>query len=657
MTHTALRAGLVGLPPVPSGDPTAAVLDDPEVPECMRFCADSECDAPVGRSRNGRPGSVDGCCPRCGREFSFRPPLAPDDLVAAQYEVRGALTHGGLGWVYLAWDRHVHQWVVLKALRDPDVPSGRQAAVAELEALATARHPNIVTVHNRVPHPHPRTGKDIDYIVMEYVDGRSLTQLYKERRLLGEQLTLEQVCGCILEVLPALGHLHSRGLLYCDFKPHNVIVSPDRVRLIDLGAVRRVDDRDSPLWGTIGFQDPDIATHGPSVATDLYTVARTMAVLSFDFPGFSREYYDTLPNPDEVEVLARHESYYRLLRRATNPDPRRRFASAGEMADQLEAVLREVLAREDGSPRPATSTLFGPEPAVVGTDPATFPTGGVDTVAAALALPDLQVDPDDPHPALETRLGAARTRIELGELDAVYTDLDTLEEEQPGEWRVVWCRGLAALVTGELDEARDAFESVLDALPGEAAPKLALALCAERGGDHATAAHYYEIVWRTDRSYLGAAFGLARVRFALGDRAGMAAALEPVPESTRYGTTARLCALLARGRERDDGDPLIEDFFEAAERLDTLDLDAERRGRAAVEVLETALGWQLAGRPWPSASLRRIPDTVLGHELTERGLRDGVERACRALALLTPTAAERIALVDKANAVRARSWV
>ncbi|MGH3938278.1 MAG: tetratricopeptide repeat protein [Pseudonocardiaceae bacterium] len=674
-------AGLITLPPVSAEDPTAAVLDEPEVSERRRFCADPDCNAPVGRSKNGRPGRVHGFCPQCGREFSFSPLLAPGDLVAAQYEVRGALAHGGLGWIYLARDNQVPQWVVLKGLRDPDVPTGRQAAAAELEALADANHPNIVAVYNRVKHPHPRTGKPIDYIVMEYVGGRSLKQLYQEQWKLGGGLSLAQVCGCILEVLPALGHLHSRGLLYCDFKPHNVIVSPDRVRLVDLGAVRHVDDKDSPIWGTPGFQDPAISRHGPSIATDLYAVARTMAVLSFEFPGFSQEYQATLPSPDEVEVLARHESYYRLLRRATNPDASRRFASAAEMADQLEAVLREVLAREDGAPRPAVSTLFGPELAVVGADPATFLTGDGDTVAAALALPDRQADPDDPqaglltavgtmrpeetlralseipHQSIETRLRAARTRIELGELDTVRADVQKLESEQPGDWRVSWCRALAALVSGELDEAREGFDAVLDAFPGEAAPKLALALCAEHRSDHETAVHYYDIVWQTDRSYLSAAFGLARARFALGDRAGMTSALESVPESARYGVTARLCAILGRSRARTEGDPLVADFFEAAERLSTLGLEAERRGRAVVEVLETALAWQLAGRPWPADSPPRIPPTLLGYELTERGLRGGLEKTYLELARLAPAAMEGITLVDKANAVRARSWI
>ena len=67
-----------------------------------------------------------------------------------------------------------------------------------------------------------------------------------------------------------------------------------------------------------------------------------------------------------MPLLAQQESFFRALRRATDPDPDRRFASAGEMAEQLTGVLREVLAVADGRPRPAFSALFSPELQAVG---------------------------------------------------------------------------------------------------------------------------------------------------------------------------------------------------------------------------------------------------------------------------------------------------
>lgn len=674
-------ASLVALPEMPQGDQMAPVLDDPQVSERKRFCPNPQCRHQVGRARNGRPGRVEGFCSRCRSKFSFRPPLEPEVLVGDQFTVKGAIAHGGLGWVYRAWDCRVSRWVVLKGLIDPDDPDSRQAAVAELKALADARHPNIVTVFNVVRHPHPLTGRDVDYIVMEYLSGKSLKQLCQERPSSDPYLPVDQVCGFALEVLAALDHLHvQRGLLYCDLSADNVIHSTSGVKLIDLGAVRRIDDRDNPIfWGKPGYLDPTIMTSGPSVATDLYAVARMMAVLSFPFPGFSAD--EPIPGPEEVELLARHPSFAGLLRRATNPDPHQRFASAADMADQLEGVLREIRAVREGRPFPAASTRFGPELRVVGAEPDTFLMVDPDPVAAALALPDPQVDPTDPHagllatisaegpdeteralatladPSLETRLRVVRARIELRRPDT-GEDLDALADQQPGDWRVDWYRGLNSLVEGDLDAAQQHFTAVLDALPGEAAPKLALALCAARKGKGAAelAAHHYATVWRTDQSYVSAAFGLARARFALGDITGAATDLESVPESSRYAVTARLCAILARSRGYTDGQPPVTDLFTATEQLSTLELDERRRELAIAEVLETVLRWEHVNRPWPPGETTPIPATLLGHRLNQRGVRDRLEVAYRKLAQLTRTKAERIAFVDKANDRRNRSW-
>jgi serine/threonine-protein kinase PknG len=147
--------------------------------------------------------------------------------------------------------------VVLKGLIDPDDPDKRQAAVAELAALADANHPNIVTVHTVVQHPHPLTGRHIDYVVLEHLSGKSLKQLYQERSDSDSGLPVDQVCEYGLAVLAALDYLHNdRGLLYCDLSADNVIHSTNGVKLIDLGAIRRIDDRDSPVWGKIVTKTP-----------------------------------------------------------------------------------------------------------------------------------------------------------------------------------------------------------------------------------------------------------------------------------------------------------------------------------------------------------------------------------------------------------------
>ncbi|MFJ9459233.1 tetratricopeptide repeat protein [Kitasatospora sp. NPDC101447] len=692
-TRNRLGAGLVTVPTVATADPSLAVLVDPEVPERKRYCA--KCEAPVGREKNGRPGRPEGFCTKCGTPYSFTPKLRRGDLVGGQYEVVGCLAHGGLGWIYLAIDRRVNdKWVVLKGLLNTGDEDALAAAVAERRFLAEVDHPNIVRIINFAEHPDPRSGSTDGYIVMEYVGGKSLKDIANERRTPDnrrEPLPVEVAIAYALEALPALGYLHSRGLIYCDFKIDNVIQSGDALKIIDMGAVCRLD-HDGPIYGTVGYQAPEIATHGPSPASDLYTVARTLAVLTFDFQGYSTTFRDSLPGPEDVEAFARYESYYRLLVRATDPDPARRFASAEEMADQLTGVLREILALQNDRPYPALSTLFGPELRVVDTE-LVLPTeqagqlrvASLDPAAAALALPIPRVDPGDPNagflatllspdpeealvalagaPAVsvESRLRELRALLELGRHDDAVTRLDALEEDHPDDWRVVWYRGLTALV-GAADDggepslraAAEAFDAVYDAFPGEAAPKLALAICAELLGDGGDAAEFYRLVWATDHAYLSAAFGLARVRLGGDDRTGAVHVLESVPATSSQYTAARIAAVRARLRERPATDELAADLGASSAQLTALRLDDRRREELSVEVLGAALGWVGAGSAGapPAAGLE-----VLGRPVQERELRFALEQSYRVLARLADRAETRIEMVERANRARPRTWV
>ncbi len=359
-----LGAGLVEVPPVPSRDPAAAVLTNPQVPENRRFCGN--CGQPVGQSRDGRPGLAEGFCRQCGARFSFSPKLEPGELVAGQYEVIGCLAHGGLGWIYLAKDRNVSdRWVVLKGLLNTGDADALAAAVAERQFLAQVEHPNIVRIYNFVPHASRRDGETAGYIVMEYVGGKSLKQIRLEARQAGGVVPLAHALAYAIEILPALGYLHDRGLVYCDFKPDNVIQTEEQLKLIDMGGVRPIDG-DGPIYGTTGYQAPEIESEGPSPSSDLYTIGRTLAVLTLEFTGYQGEYRYRLPAASPL--LVQQESFARLLRRATDADPKRRFQSAGEMAEQVTGVLREVLSAADGEPRPAFSGLFSPELRPIGTD-------------------------------------------------------------------------------------------------------------------------------------------------------------------------------------------------------------------------------------------------------------------------------------------------
>ncbi|OLR91187.1 serine/threonine protein kinase [Actinokineospora bangkokensis] len=673
-----LGAGLVEVPPVPPKDPASAVLDDPVVAENKRFC--TNCGAEVGRG-----GSPEGTCPTCGQAFNFRPRLVRGDLVGGQYEVLGSIAYGGLGWIYLAKDHNVSgRWVVLKGLIDTGDATSMASVVAERRFLAEVEHPNVVKIYNFVQHPDPQTGSLVGYIVMEYVGGQSLRQLALEHhRVTGraEPLPIGQVIAYGLEILPAIGYLHSIDMLYCDLKPDNVIQTGEQLKLIDLGAVRKTDDYESPLFFTAGYAAPELATEGATVASDIYTVGRTLAVLSIEFAGYTTRYKHTLPGPDAEPLFALFGSYHRVLKRATHADPLKRFTSAGEMADQLTGVLREVMALGTGRPRPGVSAVFGVDTRSFGAsvgrgDGPVLPLPPAAEVASVLPLP--LVDTDDhaatvlasitatepaelvaalhsaPQDSIEVRLRLVRARIEQGDLRAARSELEGARRlaTDPAEWRPDWFHGLVALVSGDPAAAREAFDRVYDAVPGELAPKLALAASAEQAGDHFAAARFYELVWRTDRSVVSAAFGLARVYLAQGARGGAIEVLEQVPDTSAHHLNAQVAAIRVKVRaaEPDGHDQVAEaDLHDAAARLERLPLDAERRTRLAADVLEAAHRWVRSGARAGS------PRTVLGHRLDERELRFGLEACYRGLARLAGTVEERHALVDRANAIRPRT--
>ena len=322
----------------------------------------------------------------------------PGDLVANQYEVAGCLAHGGLGWIYLAKDHNVSdRWVVLKGLLNTGDKDALAVAIVEKQFLAQVEHPLIVEIYNFVTHD------DAGYIVMEYVGGTSLKQILKDRMRANngkfDPLPVDQALAYILEILPAFSYLHDLGLIYCDFKPDNLIQVGDAVKLIDLGGVRRADDQESAIYGTVGYQAPEVAQVGPSVASDIYTIGRTLVVLMMEFRGYQSTYVASLPPVAETPLFADHDSLYRLLAKACAADPADRFASVDEFRVQLLGVLREVVAQKtSGTALTSAASVLFEAPAIT---------------SEALEwdeLPALRVDTSDPQYAWLSNISRRRPR-------------------------------------------------------------------------------------------------------------------------------------------------------------------------------------------------------------------------------------------------------
>jgi serine/threonine-protein kinase PknG len=601
------------------------------------------------------------------------PKLSRGDLLGGQYEIQGCIAHGGLGWIYLAIDRNVdNRWVVLKGLVNSADAEAMAAAAAEAKALARVQHPNIVQIHNFVEQADA-AGVPVGYIVMEYVGGTSLKQLRKARNA---PLPPGHAVAYIVEIAPAIDYLHTQGLAYCDFKPDNVMQSDEQLKLIDLGAVVAMEDEESSIYGTPGYQAPEIAWTGPTVASDVYTVGRTLAVLVMDVPQEHGRLVDELPGPATVPVFAEHESLYRAIVRATALDPARRFSSMNEMADQLTGVLHEIAAADTNVAKPRRSSYFSPQRTIygVGMDMPVEPA----QVIAALHVP--VVDPDDPGAALlattsgtppaqldqalhlaiggarqgssssvEIPLRLVRAALEIGAATDARRRLTELESAMPEDWRLKWYGGQCALLEGELEKAAADFEAVFAMLPGELAPKLAIAATAEMRDARDDAMRYYETVWRTEHSYYSAAFGLARQRVRAGDRVNAIAVLDQIPSSSAHFTAARVTAIevLLGGRAPENMDE--QTLLDAGERTAALGLEsAAKRAEIRLRVLGAALDWLRAGN---NSTAKRL----LGVAFDERGMQTGMERAYRDLARETTGMWDRIALVEKANAIRPRT--
>ncbi len=460
----------------------------------------------------------------------------------------------------------------------------------------------------------------------------------------------------------------------------------DGINLIDLGGVRHINDHDSALYGTVGFQAPEVPDRGASVASDIYTIARTLAVLTFEFRGYQSTFVDSIPDPSSVPLFAAHDSYYRLLLKATAAQPEDRFQTADEMREQLVGVLREVIGAQvsEVAQRTVPSPLFG--------SPSTAPE------PTWQDLPDLQMDPTDPAAAwlaglsvvdpterisqlgqspvgetIAVHVDRAKALLGAGLPDRALAESEAVLGKDPWEWRGVWVQGLAALQRNDTNGAVAAFNAVYGQLPGELAPKLALARACELRGDLDTAASLYEVCAQTDASYSAIGLiGLARIAQLKGDQSSSLAALDRVPATSRlfgYAKTHRAEVLLERAHRASvssgagagagaaaatpASDPVSDLRLALAEHAAGSDPIAHASFRSNVfRQLISLDPQQLAAAPaMPVAQgATAIPNTHVG-------LRDALEQSLREQARLAPTYQERVQLIDEANRVRNRTLV
>ncbi|MFM1873602.1 MAG: hypothetical protein RL398_3024 [Planctomycetota bacterium] len=314
-------------------------------------------------------------CSVAGRREPSRP-------VLGGYEILRELGHGGMGTVYLAQHQILQRDVAIKVLPQSLAmsPKAKQRFLDEARALARVRHDDIVHVHRVLDHA------EMLAFEMEYIEGPSLqgvvaalrkhprpnsrealaTALGHEERAIASRTTVEWAMRLGIRMARALAVVHAHGLVHRDVKPSNILLRADgRAVLADFGlALDDVGPGPKSFAGTAGYAAPERLRDGDGALdarADIYGLGVTLCeLLTLQTPYRGQSGEDVLKEIEKrtfagVRRLAPHVSrdLDTVLSKAMELDPRHRYATAGEFADDLQRVLdfEPIRARPDGATR------------------------------------------------------------------------------------------------------------------------------------------------------------------------------------------------------------------------------------------------------------------------------------------------------------------
>ena len=260
-----------------------------------------------------------------------------------RYELLEVIGTGGMAVVYKARCHRLNRLVAVKVLKADLAQDAefRRRFHDESQAVAMLSHPNIVAVYD-VSH-----SDDLDYIVMELIDGITLKQYVQKR---GPVLNWREALHFITQIMRALSHAHSRGIIHRDIKPHNVMVLRDgSVKVSDFGIARITSAHQSTLTqealGSVHYISPEQARGSHIDArSDIYSagvVLYEMITGRLPFEGESPvavaiQHINSIPlsprelNPEIPEALEE------ITMKAMAPNPDERYLSADEMLADLE---------------------------------------------------------------------------------------------------------------------------------------------------------------------------------------------------------------------------------------------------------------------------------------------------------------------------------
>ncbi len=249
------------------------------------------------------------------------------DVLNDRYQLEKQLGQGGMALVYQAKDLMLERTIAIKVLK-ADFSSSQafqERFKQEARAAANLTHPNIVTVHD--------FGLDQGalFIVMEFVPGTDLKNLIDQQG----PLSIDHASRLFVQACAGIGYAHRAGLVHCDIKPHNMLITPDhRLKVTDFGIARALasvkpDEQFQAIWGSPAYFSPEQAAgRAPSPASDVYSLGVVLfQMLTGELP-FAHN------SPQELALMHRYQQ---------PPSPRR---INPEITPDLETILLKVLSKE-----------------------------------------------------------------------------------------------------------------------------------------------------------------------------------------------------------------------------------------------------------------------------------------------------------------------
>ncbi len=312
-------------------------------------------------------------------------------ILNKRYQLLEPLGKGGMAVVYRARDLMLERLVAVKVLREDysNDPAFLERFRQEAKAAANLSHPNIVTVHD--------FGLDNGqlFLVMEYVPGTDLKTLVKQRG----RFSPEEAVPLLIQACAGIGYAHRAGLVHCDVKPQNMLVTPDmRLKVADFGIARALatihpDEQSDVVWGSPQYFAPEQASGAaPAPASDVYSLGIIMyEMLTGSLPFQATTASDLARLHVEVEPPLLSEmipdispTLEQILAKVLSKEPSQRYRTA----DQLGRVLLNF-----GNARSAPALALTPEAAPVASTvpspkaaPASAPAAKIDWAAVGLGL-------------------------------------------------------------------------------------------------------------------------------------------------------------------------------------------------------------------------------------------------------------------------------